>query len=312
MVKSRISIKYFIYCFCFSSLTFATAEEFHLYPTPEARYVGMGSAYVAAVHGPAAILCNPAGLIGGSKYSFALNLGSQAGYSEQFIAGRIQVASKWSVGLGLHRLALKAQTGDSIGVFVGIASELIEKELAFGGVIQGFVNSQSVMGLRVAIGMQYTPHKIITLGTTIFSRGAYENNEGAIVRIPFHAKSGIQLRPTSSLSINMDAELARKNKQREHGELVRVNYGVEWKLPIEMIHNDISDKFDIYLRAGSRSGITESLEKGAIYNWKRPWQENGLSFGFGMIVTIFQRQVFLDFASDEFERKYVCIHLSID
>ncbi|MBN1550490.1 hypothetical protein JW979_03425, partial [bacterium] len=268
MVKLKF-VKYHILLMYVFFVASGSADSYSLYPNPEARYVGMGSAYVASVQGPVALLCNPAGLMDNSNYSFALNIGNGSGYNEQFIAGRFLIGSNVSIGLGVHRLALESEIGDSIGFITGVASELIEEELSIGGTIQGFVNSQSVNGMRISIGMQYTPHKIISIGTSVSSRGAFKNDSEAKIRIPFHARTGIQVRPFSSLAINADAELARKNKKRELGELARINYGFEWKLPLQMVSNDLSNKFSLFLRGGTRSGVVESDEGGVLYTWKR-------------------------------------------
>lgn len=293
-------------------ISFAHAGEFSLYPNPQSRYVGMGSAYVASIGGPAALLCNPAGLIGEHKYSIAFNIGNSSDYNEQFIAGGFQLGSSWAIGLGVHRLSLESQDGDSVGLLAGVASELIEEELTVGGTVQGFINAHSVKGVRISLGMQYTPWAVMTIGTFVASRGVFENDAGTKIKIPYHAKTGVQLRPFSWISVNIDAELARKNKQREDGELVRVNYGFEWKIPIEMVSSALSEKIRLYARGGSRSGIVEAKEKGSFYTWKRPWEENGLSLGFGAAFSLFRNPTMIDVASDEYSRLFISLQTSVN
>lgn len=287
--------------------THAVADGSNLYPNLGAEHIGMGSAYVASVQGPIALLGNPAGMMARNHYAISFNLGVGSSYSEQYIGGCIPVGSKWTIGMGLHRGALKSVEGDSIGLLTGIASELIKDELTMGASIQGFVSPQSVQGVRLSIGMQYKPHPIITLGTSVASRGAFNNDAGTTIRIPFHAKTGFQLRPYSSLSINMDAELARKDKQRAYGELARVNYGIEWQIPIQLVSSGLSEKVRLYARGGTRSGIIESKDEGAYYTWNRPWGENGLSFGLGIIFSSFNRPICINFAADEYSRSFLSI-----
>lgn len=280
-----------------------------LYPTLGARSVGMGTVSTAVMRGAEALYWNPAAIAWDEGWSIAGSFTmSSPDTKEQFFAATYSPFEESVLGVGFHRQKKINVDGIAFGFILGYASTIVENQMALGITFQTFESQNGTNGFRLSLGMQYRPYKSLTFGTVVLSRHTY-GDEANEIRVPFHAKTGFMYSPVRWIALAVDWELSRISslkvgRIKEDGELVRMNYGIELTLPMEIFWSEGKEVIDIKFRGGTKSGITEAIIEGEYYHWKHPWDEGGLSIGCGVELKSISPKIALNIAVSE-SRSYI-------